>query len=229
LHDQRRATEHDALTLLREQFDRDPISPEVRKQAHMFLLAQPSAARPGMLLDLVHGQGVQARLLEFARCADARDVREVLKTTGGFSPSLEWASVFAFRSAGAALTYGLAIDRSWSPDGGPSPEDVVELEVDEDGGLRIFMSRLSDSLQSADAAASGERLLISGAVTYTRQFVALTVAAAEHADYLGSWILAAGATGIRGLPVHDYPMRGRSGPRQDAPTYQRATQLPMRN
>jgi hypothetical protein len=222
LHERRRATEHDGLTLLREQFDRDPIPPEVRRQAHLFLLAQPSVARPGMLLGLVHGQDVQVRLLEFARRVDAQDVREVLKMTGGFSPSMEWASDFAFRSAGAALTYGLAIDRSWSSDDGPSPEDVVELEVDEDGGLRIFMSRLSDSLQSGDAAASGERLLMSGAVTYTRQFVALTVAAAEHAGYLGSWILAAGATGIRGLPVHDYLMRGRPGPRQDAPTYERA-------
>lgn len=70
----------------------------------------------------------------------------------------------------------------------------VELEVDEDGGLRIFMSRLSDSLQSADPARNGECLLTSGAVTYARQFIALTTTA-DHADYLGNWILAAGATG----------------------------------
>jgi hypothetical protein len=104
-----------------------------------------------------------------------------------------------------------------------SAQDVVEVEVDEDGGLRVFMSRLSDSLESADAAASGQRLLMSGAVTYARQFIALTAAAADHADYQGNWILAAGATGIKGIPVHDYLLRGRSGPRQDAPTYQRAT------
>ena len=223
LHEQRRATEKDGLARLQEQFDRDPVPSDVRTQAHLFLLAEPSAARPGMLLDLVHGAGVQVRLSEFARRADGPDIQKILKATGGFSPALTWASDFAFRSAGAALTYGLASDRSWSADDGPSPEDVVELEVDEDGGLRIFMSRLSDSLQSADPARSGERLLLAGAVTYARQFVALTAAAAEYAGYLGTWILAAGATGIGSLPVHDYVLRGRTGPRQDASTYLRAT------
>jgi hypothetical protein len=147
----------------------------------------------------------------------------MLLRTGGFSPPLTWASDFALRSAGVALAYGLGSDRSWSEHGGPSPADAVELEADEDGGLRIFMSRLSDSLRSADPGANGERLLMSGAVTYARQFVALTAAAAEQAGYLGSWVLAAGATGMKGLPVHDYLLRGLSGPRQDAPAYQRAT------
>jgi hypothetical protein len=223
LHEQRRATEKDGLARLQEQFDRDPIPADARKQAHLFLLAEPSAARPGMLLDLVHGAEVQVRLSELARRADGPDIQKILKAAGGFSPPLTWASDFAFRSDGAALTYGLASDRSWAADDGASPEDTVELEVDEDGALRIFMSRLSDNPQSADPARNGQRLLPAGAVIYARQFVALTAAAAEHADYLGTWILAAGATGIGSLPVHDYLLRGRTGPRQDASVYRRAT------
>jgi hypothetical protein len=222
LHEQRHATERDALALLREQFGRDPIPAEDRKQAHLFLLAQPSALRPQMFLDLVHGQEALANLLSVTRHTDTPVLRELLKSTDGFSPPLTYASDFAFRSAGAALSYGLATGRSWTPSGA-SPEDIVELEVDEDGGLRIFMSRLSDSLRSADPASSGERLLMSGAVTYARQFIALTTAAADHADYQGNWILAAGATGIQGLPVHEFLVRGRSGPRPDSPTYQQAT------
>jgi hypothetical protein len=221
LHQLRRATEQDALALLKEQFDRDPIPHDIRKQAHLFLLAQPSTDRPGMFLNLMHGDKIHVQLLELVRRADTAEVREALKTTGGFSPPLSYASDFAFRSAGVALTYGLASDRSWSDPGGPSREDVVELEIDEDGGLRIFMSRLSDSLRS-EAGTNGERLLTSGAVTYARQFVALTAAAADQAGYLGNWILAAGATGIKSLPVHDYLLRGLSGPRQDAALYQRA-------
>ena len=225
LHERRRATERDGLARLKEQFDRDPVPPDVRKQAHLFLLAEPTAARPGMLLDLVHGAGSQVRLSKFAQRADAPDVHKILQAAraGDLPPSLSWANDFALRSAGAALTYGLASDRSWSADDGPSPEDAVELEVDEDGGLRIFMSRLSDSLPSADPAATGQRLFPAAAVGYARQFVALTAAAAEHSGYLGTWILAAGATGIGGLPVHDYLLRGRGGPRPDASTYQRAT------
>jgi hypothetical protein len=149
LHEQRNATQRDALALLREQFGRDPIPAEDRKQGHLFLLAQPSVLRPQMFLDLVHGQEAPTNLLNVVRHADTPEMRQLLKSTGDFSPSLTYASDFAFRSAGAALSYGLASGRPWAPSGA-SPEDVVELEVDEDGGLRIFMSRLSDSLRSAD-------------------------------------------------------------------------------
>jgi hypothetical protein len=223
LHEQRHATEQDGLALLREQFARDPVSGADRRQAHLFLLAQPAVPRPQMLLDLVYGEHAAASLLAFARRAETQELRRILPSAGGFSPPLVYAGDFAFRSAGAALTYGLDSDRSWVPDGGSSPEDAVELEVDEDGGLRVFMSRLSDDLRSPSAGAGGQCLLMSGAVTYARQFVTLTAAAADRADYRGNWILAAGATGMQGMPVHEYLQRGRSGPRQDAPEYLRAT------
>lgn len=37
------------------------------------------------------------------------------------------------------------------------------------------------------------------AVDYTRRFLALVIAAAERAGYLGNWVLAFGATGLQGL------------------------------
>lgn len=223
LHERGHATGQDALAMLRDQFARDPIDGEDREQAHLFLIAQPSAPRPQMLLDLVHGQQAQVNLLVFAGRAEAPELQELLPPAGGFVPSLADARDFAVRSAGAALTYGLASDRSWMPMGA-SPEDAVELEVDEDGGLRVFMSRLSDDLPSEGMARKREqRLLMAGAVTYARQFIALTAAAADHAGYLGNWILAAGATGIQGLPVHEYLQRGLPSPRLDSSTYLRAT------
>jgi hypothetical protein len=162
LHEQRHATVQDALAMLRDQFARDPIDGEDRKQAHLFLLAQPSAPRPQMLLDLVHGQQAPVNLLVFAGRAEAPELQELLTPAGGFVPSLADARDFAVRSAGAALTYGLASDRSWMPIGA-SPEDAVELEVDEDGGLRVFMSRLSDDLPSEGTARRREqRLLMAG-------------------------------------------------------------------
>jgi hypothetical protein len=90
-------------------------------------------------------------------------------------------------------------------------------------GQRIFMSRLSDSVQSADAEAGGQRLLMSGSVTYARQFIALTATAADHADCLGNWILAAGATGIRAFPSTTPSCAGVPALARTAPTYQRAT------
>lgn len=131
-----------------------------------------------MLLDVVYGPQAAANLIRFARQAETPELRELLSPVGGFTPPLTYASDFAFRPAGAALTYGLA---------------------------------------------SEQRLLTAGAVTYARQFIALTVAAADHASYLGNWILAAGATGIEGLAVHEYLQRGRPSTRPDSPIYLRAT------
>ena len=221
LHDRHRATEIDGLTRLQRQFARDPVPPGIREQARLLLLAEPAAGRRGMLLDLVHGPGFRDRLSEFARAAGVPEIQQAMEAVGaaGFAPMLSWATDFALRSAGVALTYGLSGDRSPAADGGRSKEDMVELEVDEDGGLRIFMSRLSDRLPSDDS----QPLFPAGAVSYARQFVALTAAAAEHFGYLGTWILAAGATGIGGQPVHDHPLRQCTQAGSDAPDYRRAT------
>lgn len=228
LHELRRHTEQDGLARLQDQFDRDPVPADVRKQAHLFLLAEPVAGRPGMLLDLVHGPGRRNRLNELVRQASSPEVTKVLQTVhvGDHSPALSYASDFALRSTGVALTSSrLSSDRTPAATGGDFDEDIVEIEIDEDGGLRIFMGRLSDrhADRLADPAGGRQQILPSAVITYTRQFIALTRAAAEHAGYLGIWILAAGATGIQGLPVHDYVLQGNPSPHYDAADYRRAT------
>jgi hypothetical protein len=225
LHELRRHTEQDGLARLQDQFDRDPVPADVRKQAHLFLLAEPVAGRPGMLLDIVHGD--RNWLYELVDDAASLDITKIFWNVGvgQFSPALRNASDFALRSAGVAFTSRLASDRTPAATGGDFDEDIVEIEIDEDGGLRIFMGRLSDSRADrlADPAGGRQQIFPSAVITYTRQFIALTRAAAEHAGYLGTWILAAGATGIQGLPVHDYVLRGNPSPHYDAADYRRAT------
>jgi hypothetical protein len=97
LHEQRRATEQHGLALLRGQFARDPVSGADRRQAHLFLLAQPAVPRPQMLLDLVYGERAAANLLAFARRAETPELRRTLPSAGDFSPPLVYASDFACR------------------------------------------------------------------------------------------------------------------------------------
>jgi hypothetical protein len=128
---------------------------------------------------------------------------------------LRYASHLALRPAGVALvSTELASDRTVSMTGRLSDEDAVELEIDEDGGLRIFMSRLSDAREDRYADQPGEMQMLfpPAAVLYARQFVALVGAAAEQAGYLGTWVLAVGATGVQGLPVYDLVDRRDSSP-----------------
>lgn len=76
-------------------------------------------------------------------------------------------------------------------------EDIVEIELSEDGALRIMMGRLGDSVDGRQV------LFDSAAVIYVRRLLGLVHAVFEEAGYFGSWALAVGATGLRGLAAHD--------------------------
>lgn len=65
LHERRRIADQDALALLEHEIDNDPIPANHRRQAHLFLVAQPMAGRPDMLLDLVRGPKWHQKLTVF--------------------------------------------------------------------------------------------------------------------------------------------------------------------
>lgn len=150
-----------------------------------------------MLLRLTHGERWQERLLNFVRDqGGSSDLRQVLRRLGGFSPDVESMSSFDRRPGAVALTtHGLAPRRVIRTDT-YSPESVAEVEVYEDGGIRLFLSRLSEGRPQADDP--GQLLFEAGLVTYARLLLALTVGAAEESGYFGNWSLGVAATGLRG-------------------------------
>lgn len=104
-----------------------------------------------------------------------------------------------------------------------SPEDAVEFQVHEDGGLRIFFSRLSDRLGDSQE----EVVLDVAIVNYTRRFLALVLAAGEISGYFGNWALAIGATGLNGLragPTQGSWLGASPQARFDEDTYALATE-----
>jgi hypothetical protein len=118
------------------------------------------------------------------------------------SPSLRDAGNGYRRGRGAALaTNNLGDGRRFTPFTESRPEIALELRVHEDGGLRLFHSRLSAELRY-DAQDTEQVLLDDTAVNLTRRFLALVQAAAEEAGYFGNWALALGATGLNGLQTH---------------------------
>jgi hypothetical protein len=195
LHERRRHSERTALDLLHKEFERDPVPPEERKQAHLFLLAEPVSGRTGMLLNLVDGQGWQQRLMTLRDAGTSREVNQLLKQVaiGGFDPDFGIMSSQVRRPTGAALsTYNLTAGRTLLGEG-YGPENVADLEVAEDGGLRIFVGRLSEVLEH-----SGLVVYEAGAILFVRRFLPVIVAAAQEAGYFGNWSLAVGITGLGG-------------------------------
>ena len=198
LHLLRQGRDADVLAMIRAQIDRDPVPREHRHNAHLFLLAHPLTARAQMLLDLVTGPGWTQRLEALVDRGRTPELNQLL-TNVQFEPSLGWLHERVRRARGVALTTSnLEEGRVYRPESGDlEHEKVMELEVDEDGGLRLYCTRLSDTMNSR-----GEVFFDAGVVDHTRRFLALVQAASEHAAYLGPWSLAVGVTGIKGIPAY---------------------------
>lgn len=191
-HIRRRATETDALALLQQEIDQDPLG-DVGKQSHFFFLAQPTAGATDMLLDLTNGQHWQHRLLMLVNEAYTPELNIILREP---APTLAQATQGDRRAGGAALcNHNLADGRRHQPMG-QQGEDVIELQFLEHGGLRLYSSRLSDN--PGEPSGNEQVLFDAAAVALTRRMLEVVRLTAEQAGYFGNWTLAVGATRLQG-------------------------------
>ena len=213
LHERRRSAERDALALLSAEAGNDPIPAEIRQKAHLFLVAQPLAGSRDMLLDLVSGPNWNRDLRRFIEHAYTPELDALLSRLG-HDPSLRYAGSGYRRARGAAqATPNLGNGRKFTPTTtAATAEDAIEIQVHEDGGMRLFFSSLSQRFEAHDLRPVAEDLLQDGAaVDCTRRFLALVRAAAEQGGYFGNWALAFGATGLKGMRAHGID-RGKYSP-----------------
>jgi hypothetical protein len=176
----------------------------MRQKAHLFLVAQPLAGRRDMLLDLVSVPDWNKNLRDLI---DRAYTPELNKRLGHmtFQPSLRNAGNGYRRARGAAQTTpALGNGRRFTPTAkDATAEDALEIQVHEDGGMRLFFSSFSQAFRAHELRPVAEDLILDGAaVECTRRFLALVLAAAELADYFSNWALAFGATGLKGMRAH---------------------------
>jgi hypothetical protein len=219
LHQRRKVAEADALKLLGDEIARDPMA-AVTGQSHLFLLAQPQAGRPDLLLDFTSAANWNQRLAELIQRTHAGEPDRNLPDP---DPGLLDAGNGYHRTRGIAkATRNLGEGRVFAPTDNYMPTAAIELQMFEDAGLRLFFSRLSESFHHGDEAE--QFIWDAAAVALTRRFVAIVVAAAEEAGYTGNWSLAIGATGLRGRRAYpDQSNRFRTKARYDRDDYQQST------
>lgn len=219
-HLQRKASETDALALLQQEIDQDPLA-GVGDQSHFFLVAQPTAGRGDMLLDLTSGPNWRNRLSELVTQSYPSALKAVLTD---FAPNLSDATQGHRRAGGAALSsHNLADGRQHKPTGQWGDEDTIEVQFLEDGGLRLYSSRLSDN---PGVSNGGEQALFdAAAVGLTRRMLEVVRLTAEQAGYFGNWSLAVGATRLQGRRRYAGEAWAFSGmsARYTQDTYRRAT------
>jgi len=193
LHAQRSRNELDALALLGREIERDIFVGGEVGNAHGFFVAEPANGRRDMLLSLTDEPGRQ-RINEMVNMVLVGPVTQHLQGVQPFAPDLSDFTSHERRAEGMAMTtYGIAPGRRpREQDGFKNMESSGELELQDNGGVRIYTSRLSWTNPD------GSRLLTDDAVVaLAHRLIALTVGIAEEVGYFGNWALAFGARGLR--------------------------------
>ncbi len=195
LHERRRRWEGDVVVKVEEFVSTDPVPSASRQLAHLFLLGVPVPGREGMLLDVIGDDDWQQRMLNLIHGAlSSAGVNP--EGSGGYAPHLGRATQMERRPQGWSLSSygGLGPGRILSP--GAAEERLLELQLAEDGALRIFCGRASYLAGTGTAGANMifERLLVGTC----RQFLAIALAVSDASGYLGSWDFGVAVSGLRG-------------------------------
>lgn len=162
---------------------RDPLR-DGATQAHLFVVGRPAVHTDPTMLQ--------------SRIGAWRDwIGSVLLPPvqlRGFAPSLASVNDLQRRPTGwAAVAGGLSPTRTLT--GEAREAELIELEVDEDGVLRLYCARASDT-----AAAEGIRWVIDDLVTgLTWSIVRAAATVADASGYVGNWEFGLGITNARGL------------------------------
>jgi hypothetical protein len=191
--------QRDAADLLDAEVRRDPaMAVGLRAHAHLFAIAQPVGARPD-LLERVIGEAGPKGWHDFLH-GQVRSGSAGRPLSDPWSPDLPGIGDPTRRARGWALrSAGMTAGRDALPGGlnalvgGVDAENrLLDLEVNEDGGLRLFCGRASDTMRKVDYVIDG---LIIG---LTKRIVLVAETIANTTGWLGSWDFGVAVTGLRG-------------------------------
>jgi hypothetical protein len=182
LHHERSRGATDLRAVLDAEVARDPTSAELRTQSHLYVVGQPLNV-PGDLLARAIGASDWRPWLRGGFFQEVMSIQQ----THDFQPDLFMTAVeFHARVTGWAVsTYTMGPDRNVRQNGAlPATEDdLLDLEVQDDGGLRLFCGRAS--YQSV--LREGTRVNPGLIVTLTRRVIHAGIAVSRKADFLGEW------------------------------------------
>lgn len=212
LHQARANLEEAAGHVLDTYLQRDPVPEDARCNAHLFVVLAPISPRREMALNLVASDGWQERLLAI-REAGRRP--HLVLGADRFAPDIGYATNFARRADGVALSFGLTSDRrleDLGEAGRRRSERVFEIELSEEGALRVMTARFSDTTDRDDPAE--QVIFVNMMPILVRRSISMAVAVADQCGYQGGWLAGIGATGLNGQTgwagptwYHDYPSK----------------------
>jgi hypothetical protein len=162
----------------------DPTQEEQRQQAHLFVLARPIRGSDEMLGDAV-GDRWEAWTREH--------VLNAPRLARAFSPDFDDARRLVRRPNGWVATQYEAVHRPPEP---PYENYGIEIEIGDDGSIRLFCSRASDHFKEARVIFE---VIIGGLV---RRVVDLAAVISNDTGFVGDWEIGVALTRLQGAVSH---------------------------
>jgi hypothetical protein len=184
----------DARALLAAEVARDPTPVDMRSQLHLFLVAQPAAGRRDLLNHAIGSQNwrtwIEGDFKTTIRTVPSQGEPDLFNSAGSLYPRVDgW----------AVGTYEIGEDRSIRPNG-PRPateHQLLDLEIRDDGGLRLFCGGASDDVSETD-----HRVLPGLIATLTQRVLRGAVAVSDKTGYQGAWAFGLALRGPGTLGIH---------------------------
>jgi hypothetical protein len=200
LHQLALRRQHDVEDLLEEQIRLDPWPAERRQYAHLFGVAQPVTARRDLLQQVLKDPQGWHRFIQSKICSGTAG--QPLQY--GWWPDLPRLNDISRRARAWALSSpGISPGRKVVPAEPIDPDRfqrqeprLLDLEIREDGGLRLFCGHASDTAGSLNNIQCAFEPLILG---LTKRLVLTAATVAEATVYLGQWDFGVAVTGLRDL------------------------------
>ncbi len=199
LHAQRENVEARANALLEEEIERDPVDRHLRIFGHLYLIAQPRAARPDVAVRLVRSSDAGRRLVQLVAIDAEQDIPSKVAELG---PTPRYATKTYSVADGLALT---------TPEAGPgrsffvatgtaaalAEKGLLDIEFREDGGIRVTVGHATTGYQ-ASSTDPPKHIREAAVLGYCFRLLRWAREVGDATGYHGGWLLGVAATSLRG-------------------------------
>jgi hypothetical protein len=172
---------------LNEWIAADPIAPEVRQNAHLFVVADPVPPRERLMLPVLAVRDWQATFRSLVLATKHQG-------SGSWSPDFSNSlNNFSTTACGWAWkSYAVFGQRDEGEQRPERESSALMVEICEDGQLRMMCGRATEDY-------NGKRLMFDDLVLgLTARMISLAEGVSHATDFLGSWDLGVGLTGLKG-------------------------------
>lgn len=214
LQHQRRQNEDDRIrAILRDEVDRDPwAGTHGRFEADLILVAEPLRAQRHIMLDSVRSGNTEiVSILADVERMVPPELQQIPPTPMGVG----WWPIRARGVAASSFPNGARVHS-----GEIAEKNALDIEFQEDGGIRVFCGRLSFRAGGNDRSYLNDGL----AVAYATRLIHWARTVAAVSGYRGPWGFGIAATKVRGLTSHALSMDiGRTAFPYDRDDYEEVT------